>query len=191
MAPAKRPATYADLEALPEHLVGELIEGELIASPRPASLHALAGFELGRALGPFSRGGGQSGGPGGWWILPEPELHFGRNVIVPDLAGWRMSRMPEYPDAAFFTLAPDWICEIASPSTSRIDRGKKLPLYGREGVGHAWILDPSLRTLEILRWNGGHWTILGYHADDERVHAEPFADVELALELLWPPPKLA
>ena len=180
-------ATYADIEALPEHLVGELIEGELFVSPRPASLHTLAGSNLGGQLNPFGQRT-PPGGRGGWWILDEPELHLGRNVVVPDLAAWRKERMPEYPDAPFFTLAPDWVCEIASPSTSRVDRLKKLPLYGREGVGHAWIIDPPLRTLEILRWHDGHWVIVSTHGDDERVRAEPFEALELELAGLWPPP---
>lgn len=187
MASAKRPATYADIEALPEHLVGELIEGELFVSPRPASLHTLASSRLGRSLGPFDQGFG-GGAPGGWWILDEPELHFGRNVLIPDLAAWRVERMPEYPDAPFFTLAPDWVCEIASPSTSRLDRLKKLPLYGKEGVTHAWIIDPPLRTVEILRWQAGHWSILGTHADDEKIEAEPFVGAAIDLAALWPKP---
>ncbi len=186
MAPVKRPASYADVQALPEHLVGELIEGELIASPRPASLHSFAASGLGQLLAPFSKTGGRGGGPGGWWIVDEPELHFGANVLVPDLAGWQTARMPEYPDAPFFTLAPDWLCEVASPSTARLDRMRKLPLYAREGVSHAWIIDPALRTLEVLRRHEAHWIIVATHADDARVRAEPFAAVELDLGALWP-----
>jgi len=129
----RRPATYADLQALPEHVVGELISGELHISPRPAAPHTVAASRLGGGLsGPFDEG---RGGPGGWIILDEPELHFGEDVLVPDLAGWRRERMPRPPRAAAFTLAPDWVCEVLSPSTAALDRGIKLPVYGREACG--------------------------------------------------------
>ncbi|MCL2777658.1 MAG: Uma2 family endonuclease, partial [Polyangiaceae bacterium] len=100
------PATYADLEALPPNMVGEILHGVLYAFPRPASRHARATSILGGELiAPFDRG---KGGPGGWILLDEPELHFGADVLVPDIAGWRRERMPEMPDAPWFALAPDW-----------------------------------------------------------------------------------
>ena len=126
--PMKR-ATYEDVLNAPENKVAEILDGELFLSPRPAPRHAAAASSLGgRVGGPFDGG---IGGPGGWWILDEPELHFGEHVLVPDLAGWRRERMPAIPDVAFFTLAPDWVCEVLSPSTARIDRGEKLPIYAR------------------------------------------------------------
>ena len=145
----KRNATYDDLCALPDHMVAEIIDGDLFASPRPASPHALASSMLGAALI-----AGFGGEPGGWWILDEPELHFGRDVLVPDLAGWRRERMPTVPDVAAFELAPDWTCEVISPSTGEIDRGRKMRVYARERVGHLWMVDPILRTLalEMRRW---------------------------------------
>ena len=112
----KHRATYADLEALPSNMVGQLIEGILIATPRPSVGHATVTSNLGADLGaPFGRG---RGGPGGWWFLDEPEIHLGRNVLVPDLAAWRRDRMPAMPAAttAFITLAPDWVCEVLSRS---------------------------------------------------------------------------
>ena len=133
-APRRR-ATYADLLEVPEHLVAEIIDGELLTSPRPASPHALAASAIGSAL--FDRFNGPPGGadrPGGWWILFEPELHLGEDVLVPDHAGWRRERMPALPDVVGFTLAPDWVCEVISPSTARIDRGRKLRVYAREQV---------------------------------------------------------
>src|SRR5437867_3814671 len=135
-APRRR-ATYADLLEVPEHLVAEIIDGELLTSPRPASPHALAASAIGSAL--VDRFNGPPGGadaPGGWWILDEPELHLGDDVVVPDLAGWRRERMPVLPDVVGFTLAPDWVCEVISPSTARIDRGRKLRVYAREQVAH-------------------------------------------------------
>ncbi len=179
----RKPATYADLEALPPEKVGELIEGVLYASPRPAVPHATAAFQLGFELeGPFGRG---RGGPGGWFFLPEPELHFGEDVLVPDLAGWRRERMPERPRTAAITLAPDWVCEVLSPSTKTLDRGAKLPVYAREGVRHVWFVDPLARTLEVFRLEGTGYGGLGMHTGLARVRAEPFEALELALAVLW------
>ena len=181
--PFDRPATYEDLVALPDALVAEIVNGELHASPRPAPKHARANSSLGVLIGgPFDHG---IGGPGGWWILDEPELHLGRDVLVPDLAGWRRSRLPRLPETAYFPLAPDWICEVLSPSTAQLDRAKKLAIYGRERVAHAWLIDPLARTLEVLRLEHGRWVILGAHAGSEVVRAEPFAELDLELEALW------
>jgi Uma2 family endonuclease len=180
---AKRRATYEDLLRVPDHEVAEILDGELHVSPRPGSRHALAASRLGSELGgPFDRG---RGGPGGWWILDEPELHFGEEVLVPDLAGWRRERLPEFPDTAAFTLAPDWVCEVASPSTERLDRAKKMPAYAREGVPHFWLVNPLARTLEVYRLAEGRWVLLGTHEGDARVRAEPFDAVELELGGLW------
>lgn len=179
----KKDATYADLVAVPEHFVAEIFDGELYASPRPASPHAHAIGALHRKLGvPFQDG---ENGPGGWLFLIEPELHFGANVLVPDVAAWRLERMPAIPDVPFFTLAPDWICEVLSPSTEWIDRRKKLPIYAQAGVTHAWLVDPREHTLEVLRCDSRAWAKVADHRGDGRVSAEPFAAVDLALRALW------
>ena len=179
----RRPATYDDLLAVPDHQVGEILAGDLHVSPRPAPRHARASSGLGAAVfGPFDAG---RGGPGGWWILDEPELHLGSDVLVPDLAGWKRERMPRLPDEAFFSLAPDWVCEVLSPSTDRIDRVKKRPIYAREGVSHLWLVIPASRTLEVSRLEGGRWVLLATYAEDEVVRAEPFEAIELELALLW------
>jgi len=181
--PFDRPATYEDLAALPDIVVAEILDGELYSSPRPAPRHTVAGSRIGSELvGPFDRG---VGGPGGWWILLEPELHLGRDVVVPDWAGWRRSRMPRVPETAYFPLAPDWICEVLSPSTATIDRAKKLRIYAREQVAHAWLVDPIARTLEVLRLENGRWTLLATHVGAEVVRAEPFTEIELELASLW------
>jgi len=182
---AKRPATYEDVLATPEHVVAEVLFGVLHTNPRPAARHARAASRLGGELdGPFDRG---RGGPGGWILLDEPELHLGEDILVPDLAGWRRERMSSFPyDAAFFTLAPDWICEVLSPSTAKIDRSDKLTIYAREGVRNAWLLDPSAHTLEVLRPENGRWTIVGVHGDEAPIRAEPFDAVALSLRELWP-----
>ena len=181
--PFDRRATYEDLEKLPDNLVAEIVNGELHASPRPAPPHAIAGSVVGAGLvPPFHLG---RGGPGGWWILYEPELHLGGDVLVPDWAGWRRSRMPQLPTTAYFPLSPDWVCEILSPSTSSLDRVQKLAIYAREQVPHAWLIDPQARTLEVLRLENGRWTILATHAGTDVVRAEPFTEIELELSSLW------
>lgn len=179
----KKPATYQDLVDLPDNVVGELIDGELFVCPRPAIPHAIAGTRLSGLLsGAFDLG---RDGPGGWWILAEPECHFGRNVLVPDLAGWRRERLPTLPTTAAISLVPDWICEVLSPNTGRLDRVKKLPVYASECVGHAWLVDPIARTLEILRLENSRWSILATHEGDEIVRAEPFDAIGIDLGILW------
>jgi Uma2 family endonuclease len=184
VAEKKGPATYADIEALPEHLVGEIIDGELIVSPRPAPPHALAASNLiADLVNPFGRG---NGGPGGWTILVEPELHFGAQVMVPDLAGWRRERMPRLPTTAYFELPPDWLCEVLSPSTARIDRAKKMRHYAKANVQHVWLLDPLATTLEVYRrLETGSWLLVDTYAGDAKLRAEPFDAIELDLAALW------
>lgn len=183
-AGARRRATYEDVLAAPAHVVAELVSGVLHTHPRPAKPHAAAASALGEELGPpFKRG---RGGPGGWVILDEPELHLGGDVLVPDLAGWRRERLPHL-DASvpYFDLAPDWVCEVLSPSTEALDRGEKRVAYAREGVRHLWLVTPPARLLEILRLDGGRWLIAQTFAGDDKVRAEPFDAIELDLSILW------
>lgn len=180
---AKRHATYEDIVALPDHVVGEIVNGELHVSPRPALPHTSAASALGEELGPpFRRG---RGGPGGWIILDEPEIHLGRDVVVPDLAGWRRERVPELPDEPFFALAPDWACEVLSPSTRRFDRTRKLWVYARERVSHIWFVEPVEQLLEVLRLDGEIYQIVMTAGGDAKVRAEPFDAIELDLSILW------
>ncbi|HEX2574570.1 MAG TPA: Uma2 family endonuclease [Polyangia bacterium] len=182
----KRRATYADIEALPEGVNGEILNGELIVSPRPAPLHAQASSKLMGSLGgPFDDG---NGGPGGWRILFEPELHLHGDVVIPDLAGWRRERMPRLPKKACFELPPDWVCEVLSPSTAAVDRAEKMSIYGREGVAHLWFVDPVLQTLEVFRrLEKGTWEVVANHRGAVQVRAEPFDALELDLTRLWEP----
>jgi Uma2 family endonuclease len=184
---ARRRATYDDLLAVPEHLIAEIIDGELFTSPRPAPPHALACSAIGSVL--FDRfnepPGGDDTAPGGWWILYEPELHFGDDVLVPDLAGWRRERMPRLPEIAYFTLAPDWVCDVVSPGSGRLDRVRKMPVYAREGVGHLWLVDPVARTLEVYRLTSGRWVVETPDVCDERARVEPFAAVEIDRGRWW------
>lgn len=182
--PAPRRATYQDVLDAPRNKVAEIIHGALRLSPRPAKAHTAAATTLGEELGPpFRRG---RGGPGGWIILDEPELHLGPDILVPDLAGWRRERLPYLTDEEpFFTLAPDWLCEVLSPSTHKTDRAEKLPLYAQAGVKHAWLVDPLVHTLEVLRLETDKWLIVGVWKDDARVRAEPFEAFELELSVLW------
>lgn len=181
--PARRRATYDDLLAVPENQIAELIHGTLVTQPRPASPHALVSSALGIDVGaPFHFG---RGGPGGWVILDEPELHLGADVLVPDLAGWRRDRMPEVPRTAAFTLAPDWICEVLSPATAARDRGEKLAIYARERVRFAWLVDPDPKTLEVFRLVEGKWLLEAVYSGDAVVRAIPFDAVEIALAGWW------
>jgi Uma2 family endonuclease len=182
---AKRRASYEDVLAAPSHLVAEVVDGILYTQARPRIRHARSASRLGGMLdGPFDRG---TGGPGGWLLLDEPELHLGAEpaIVVPDLAGWRRERMPELPDAAYLTLAPDWIGEVLSPSTEDFDRAEKVPLYARQGVSHVWLVDPGIRTLEVLRLDGASYRIVAAFRADACVRAEPFEALELELALLW------
>ena len=178
----KTRATYEDLLAVPDHKVAEILDGELFVSPRPASPHARASSVLGVTIGgAFDQGRRDSGG---WWVLDEPELHFDDDVLVPDLAAWRRERMPSVPNAAYFTLAPDWVCEVISPSTEQIDRRASERIYARAGVRHLWLVNPLSRTLEVYRQAPEGWLLVGTHGGDERVRAEPFDAVELDLATL-------
>ena len=181
--PALRRATYEDLLSVPSHLLAELINGQLITSPRPAPPHARAASSLnGELHGPFDRG---RSGPGGWIILYEPELHLNGDVLVPDIAGWRRERMPALPQTSAFELAPDWVCEVLSPSTAALDRTAKVPIYAREGVVHVWLIDPLAQTLEALRLDNGAYRIIGAWSGDAVVHCEPFEALGIALNELW------
>ena len=177
-------ATYQDIIDLPENMVGEIIHGQLHTHPRPAPRHARAYSALGGLIGgPFDFGGN---GPGGWWILDEPELHLGGHVLVPDIAGWRRETLPELPETAWFEVAPEWACEILSPSTARTDRILKMPLYAEHGVQHCWLVDPELKTLEIYRLGGdGYWTLIATLKDDDPVRQPPFEMIEFSLDMLW------
>ncbi len=190
MAPAtpkKSPATYRDILALPDNAVGEIVNGELYVSPRPAPQHANAASDLGAELRiRFGRPGGADG-PGGWLILDESELHLADHVIVPDIAGWRRERQPKRPKEVYFTIAPDWVCEVLSPSTASLDRVRKMPIYAQHQVGHIWLVDAAERVLEVYRRAGAQWTRVGAYSDDEAIRAEPFEAIEIQLKHLWWP----
>ena len=180
---AEKLTLYDELMTLPDNVVGEIIAGRLYAQPRPAGKHTLAHSGLhGEIDGPFHKG---RGGPGGWWILDEPELHLGRQVFVPDLAGWRRERMPKLPQTAWFELAPDWVAEVLSPATARKDRVLKMPLYAEFGVKYCWLIDPDVRTLEAYVNEGGRWVVLGTWADDDVADIAPFEAVPFVLAALW------
>ncbi len=180
--------TFRDvIDALPSHMTGQVIGGRLVVLPRPAPPHVNAAGALQGLLGmPFQRG---FGGPGGWWILPEPELSLGIDPdfdpVSPDLAGWRRKRLPHLPATAAFQVAPDWVCEVLSPSTASHDRDEKLPFFARAGVGHAWIVDPIAQTLEVFVREGDAFRLTASHVGDMVVRAEPFEAVEVDLGYLW------
>lgn len=179
-----REATYQDVLDAPPHKVAEVAFGELHLFPRPASMHAWASMGLGSNIGPpFNR---NRGGPGGWWIVIEPESHLGKDILVPDLGGWRREDMPEYPDSAYFTLAPNWVCEVLSPSTRSFDIGPKRSIYAREGINHLWFVDPIARTLEAFELREGFWVLLDTLAENDSVSLPPFDAITFSLGDLWP-----
>lgn len=180
-------ATYADIEALPPNMVGEILDGRLFASPRPAAPHALAASTLGAELNfRFQRG---QGGPGGWWIIDEPELSLAvdprYDPVVPDLAGWRLDTMPNHPDTPQYHVTPDWVCEVLSPSTTKADRLLKMPFYARAGVTHLWLVEPVNRYIEVYELKDQRWSVAATVADEETVRLTPFDAVELDLGPLW------
>lgn len=179
-----RPASYADLEALPEHLVGEIIDGVLRTHPRPSLRHGLTATSLSDELtGPFQKG---RGGPGGWVFVVEPELHLGQDVLVPDIARWRRERFPSVPDMPFSAVAPDWICEVLSGSTEARDRTVKMGIYGLAGIPHMWLSDPRLQLLEAFANEGGRWLKIGAWSAADDVRAAPFDAISFSLADLWP-----
>jgi Uma2 family endonuclease len=181
--PAKREATYEDLCKVPNHLIAQIIHGQLITLPRPAPRHARASSIVGGKLVPTYDEG--NGGPGGWWILFEPELHLGPDILVPDLAGWRRERMPALPETAFFPLAPDWVCEVLSPANAQTDRVDKLGIYAVHQVAHAWLVDPDARTLEVFALQDGHWRLETALKEADEVRAPPFDAINFSLAALW------
>ncbi len=182
-APTRIEATYADVLAAPEHMVAEVIDGDLYLHPRPAMPHARTTTRLGMALGgPFDIG---AGGPGGWYFLDEPELHFGKQIVVPDIAGWRRERAPEGSRDAYTSIAPDWVCEVLSPSTRRLDQTRKRRIYGEAGCGHLWFIDPVDRVLEAFEFIGDRWQLIEAWGGDENANAPPFETFALQLALLW------
>jgi len=184
----RRQTLYDAYRAVPSHQRAEIIRGTLYVSPRPAPRHANATSVLGGELnGAFQRG---RGGPGGWWILDEPELQLvALEPMAPDLAGWRVERMPTLPESAYFVIPPDWICEVLSKSTENVDRNEKLPIYAAHEVGHVWLIDPIAKTLEVYALGDDHrWREVRVYEGDVRVRVEPFTAIELDLSALWAAP---
>jgi Uma2 family endonuclease len=186
MQTAPETSLYESLLSLPDGLTGEILDGQLHTEPRPSGRHALAESALQSKL--FRAYHEGDGGPGGWWILVEPEVHFvrDRELAVPDIAGWRRERLPRLPEDHRFEVVPDWVCEILSPGTESKDRRIKMPLYARHGVRHLWLVDPVARTLETYALAEGAWKAIAVHGGEAAVvHAEPFAELGIDLAGLW------
>lgn len=178
--------TLDDLDALPSHIKGEIIEGVLYTMTRPRGPHQRTALLLGSDLsGPFDDG---RGGPGGWWILPEPGIQLpGTPEIAPDIAGWRRAKLPRLPEDAPIRVVPDWVCEILSPSTRRHDQLVKKPYYAKIGVSHHWLIDLAAHTLTAYRLESGQWLELGVFGDEREARIEPFAAIPLDVARWWPP----
>ncbi|RKH12339.1 Uma2 family endonuclease [Corallococcus praedator] len=177
------PATLADIEALPEGVVGEIIDGTLYTHARPRAGHMdLMGALIEGLRGPFQRG---QGGPGGWWVLVEPGIQVeGSPEFSPDLAGWRRERLATLPSGSC-TIAPDWACEILSPSTRAYDQRIKRPFYARLGIRHLWFIDIEARTLTVSELRDGRWMEMGVYGEDDVIRAAPFDAIELRLGEWW------
>jgi len=180
----KRPATYADLEAVPEHFVAEIIDGVLRTHPRPSPRHVVSANSLADELtSPFQKA---RGGPGGWVFAAEPELHLGSHVLVPDLAAWRRERLPSIPDTAYFVTVPDWACEVLSASTETRDRTVKMRIYAEQRLSHLWLVDPRQQLLEVFELRDERWVLLGAWSSEDTVRAPPFDAISFSLADLWP-----
>ena len=183
--PKHRTATYADLEALPPNVIGQILYGVLHAHPRPAPRHGVAAGQLQTEVtNPFGR---RTGGPGGWIFIVEPELHLGPHVVVPDIAGWKTERLTPFPIKAYIETPPDWLAEILSPSTQAIDRTDKLSVYAEYGVQHCWYVDPIAKTLEVMELTSGKWLLLAALKDAAPVCQPPFEAHTFPLDNLWVP----
>ncbi len=181
--PAQKFATYQDVLDSPPHVVAEVIGGVLYQSPRPAMPHAQAASVVGEELGPpFKRG---KGGPGGWIILYEPEVHLGADIVVPDVGGWRRETLPVLPEAPFLTASPDWVCEVASPSTRALDRGRKLDVYRESRVRHVWLIEPLDKLLEVLELDGETYRIVQHAEGEVPARLRPFDAIEFDVAALW------
>ncbi|HAO21982.1 MAG: hypothetical protein BWK80_13625 [Desulfobacteraceae bacterium IS3] len=183
LATALKKACYEDLYSIPDNMIGQIIDGELFAMPRPSFRHSeVASGITAEIKAPFQRG---RGGPGGWIILYEPEICLGGDILVPDLSGWKKERLPKPPEQNYTTVPPDWICEVLSPGTFRVDRIKKMRIYAQFGVSYVWLVDPIAKMLEVFRLESGRWVLLSVNSDNDIVRAEPFHEIEIALENLW------
>jgi Uma2 family endonuclease len=182
--PARKRMTYEDLYSIPENMTGQIINGELVVTPRPSRKHGYSTTALGAAVAaPYQLG--QGGGPGGWVIIIEPEIGLGENIMVPDLAGWKEERYPEEEPHNWISVVPDWICEVLSPSTIRVDKVRKMPIYAQHGVPYFWLIDPAAKTLDVFRLASAQWLLLGTYVEDDKVQAEPFSEIEINLSDLW------
>jgi Uma2 family endonuclease len=187
--PAARQATYADLLALSEDVHAEILGGQIVTLPAPLPKHSKAQGALRRFVGgPFDDDDGY-GGPGGWWIFVEVDVQLeAHEVVRPDLSGWRRQRLPDPGDRRPIDVAPDWICEVLSPTTTVRDRTTKRELYARHGVRHYWLVDPEARTLEVFELLDGRWLLFGaYEESTTTVRVPPFEAIELPIGRLFLP----
>ncbi len=181
--PAEKKASYEDLYSIPENMTGEIIDGELIVTPKPSPRHSNASAWLTATLVPPYRKG--TSGPGGWTILPEVEIMLGQHLLVPDISGWRNERFPGFPKENWISVSPDWVCKILSPGTARLDKVRKMPIYAEYEIPHLWLLDPIAKTLEVFELQSGKWAFQKAYAENDKVRAEPFHEIEFDLGDFW------
>lgn len=176
--------TLADIDALPPHMKGEIIDGVFYAMTRPRGFHqSVAGAIHLDVASAYHRG---RGGPGGWWILPEPGIEFPNSLEVsPDLAGWKRERLATMSKKETIRVVPDWICEVLSTSTRRHDLRIKRPFYARMGVTHLWVVDPDAYVITSSVLENGRWSELGVWSDEADARIPPFDAVEINVADWW------
>lgn len=180
----RKQASYLDLHDIPENVVGEIVNGELTAMLRPARRCLHAASSLGAEIIPAYQFG-KGGGPGGWTVYHEPEVQLGENSVVPDLAAWKNAALVSLPPEARVDVAPDWVCEVLSPTTLRADKVRKMPIYARFGIPFLWLVNPLVKNLDVFALEAGRWTLTGSYSEDDVVRAEPFQKIEIELRRLW------
>ncbi|MDR3568906.1 MAG: Uma2 family endonuclease [Syntrophobacteraceae bacterium] len=182
---ASKKADYEDLFTIPDNMIGEIVNGKLIATPRPSSRHShVAAVLSGKLIPPYRLGEG--GGPGGWILLYEPEIMLGEHLLVPDLAGWKKERFPRTTQSNWISISPDWVRELLSPGTARYDRIEKMAIYALQGVLHAWLIDPNLKTVEVFELDSSNrWVNRTAFTKKGKIRAAPFEQVEIDLDYLW------
>ncbi len=177
-------ATYQDVMDAPPQMVAEIVDGTLYTNRRPAPIYTFASSYFGPII--HSSFGYRYSNPGEWWIIREPEIHLGEDIVVPNWTGFRLERMPEIPMTDYLTMAPDWACEILSPATRKLDLVGKRPIYAREGVRHLWLVDPDAKSLEAFELRGTEWVSIDKRFDEESVSLPPFDAISFNLGYLWP-----